>query len=268
MDKINIDSDIYDCNAWFGVNYLNNELSVNKKDLEHYLNYFKRNKKRPKVFLNHYFSLFYDPMDGDGILEKIIKENESFYGVLIFPNYFISREKDFEKYLIDKFQSGFKIIRLYPKTHKYSINYWAFDSIYSILDKFRFPIMINLEEIDITGNKAIDWKIFIEISNNYPNIPLIIDGGESKELMYKNYFYQLLKKSKNIYLETHNLLAFNQIEDITYNFGSLGLIYGSYFPYFSKQLSFERVKYSRISDNDKLNILSNNIKGIIERIEI
>ena len=260
--------EIYDCNAWFGVNYLNNELSVDNEDLGNYLNYLGKNVQNPKVLLSHYFSLFCDSVKGDYLLEEIVKKNKNLLGVLIFPNYFISREKDFEKYLIDKFQSGFKILRLYPKTHKYSIDIWAFEDIYSILNKFNFPVMINLEELDITGNKAIEWKTIYNISRKYPDLPLIIDGGNSKELMYNNYFFQLLGRSKNIYLETHNLLAFNQIEELSNKFSSSTLILGSYYPYYSYYLSFERIKYCRILEEEKLNILAGNIKKITENIKI
>jgi len=128
--------------------------------------------------------------------------------------------------------------------------------------------MISLDELDITGNKAIDWGILFKISNKFKNIPLIIDGGNSKELMFSGYFYQLLNAAENIYLETHNLLGLNQIEDLVDRFISSRLILGSYFPFYPLELSVERIRLARISGEDKSRILYGNLNEILRKIKI
>ena len=260
--------EIIDCNFWFGTNYLSRELSVDTGKLNSYLGYLRTNVKTPMIATSSYFSLYGDPIDGDNMLTDLLNSNQSLIGSLIFPNYFISRENDFKKYLKKKYDEKFKFCRLYPRTHKYLIDNWAFKKIYFFLNKYCFPTIINLDEIDVTGNKAINWQLISDISQQYPDIPIIIDGGNSKELMFGGYFYQLLGKSANIYLETHNLLGFNQIEDLAEKFGSKKLIFGSYFPFYPGYLSYERIKYARISKEDKDNILSGNIKTILNNIKL
>ena len=254
--KINKFKELHDCNIWFGINHLNSGLSVDGLKLTNYIKSIsKRAVKKSRIFLSNYYSLFYDPVEGDSELENTIKGNEKLLGALVFPNNFLHIENEFEKYLINKFFKKFKILRLFPKTHKYCIEAAVFNNIYSILNKYCFPIMITLDELDITGNKDIYWRVLFEISNCYPDISLIIDGGNSKELVFSGYFYQLLKNTKNVFIETHNLLAFNQIENIVDNFGSTRLIFGSYFPFYSEFLSLERIRFSRINSEDKNNIL-------------
>lgn len=261
-------NEIIDCNFWFGTNYLSQELSVDTVKINDYTGYLGTNTKTPTIAVSSYFSLYMDPIDGDNMLTDLINSNQSLVGSMIFPNYFISREQDFDKYLKKKYSEKFKFCRLYPKTHKYMIDDCVFGKIYFFLNKYRFPIIINLDEIDITGNKAINWQLISDISQQHPDIPLIIDGGNSKELMFNGYFYQLLEKSENIYLETHNLLGFNQIEDIVEKFGSKKLIFGSFYPFYPGYLSCERIKYARISRDDKDNILSGNIKTILNNIKL
>ncbi len=261
-------NEIIDCNFWFGTNYLSQELSVDMGKLNNYSGYLSKNVKTPITAISSYFSLYVDPIDGDNMLTDLINSKQSLIGSMIFPNYFISREKDFDKYLKKKYSEKFKFCRLYPKTHKYLIDNCSFKKIYFFLNKYCFPTIINLDEIDVTGNKAINWQMISDISRQYPDIPIIIDGGNSKELMFNGYFYQLLEKSENVYLETHNLLGFNQIEDLTEKFGSKKLILGSYFPFYPEYLSYERIKYARISQGDKNNILSGNIKTILNNIKI
>jgi len=261
-------NNIIDCNFWFGTNYLSQELSVDTEKLNAYSGYLNTNVKNPLIAVSSYFSLYSDPVDGDNMLADLINSRKSLIGSLIFPNYFISRENDFDKYLKKKYSEKFKFCRLYPKTHKYLIDCGAFKKIYFFLNKYCFPTIINLDEIDVTGNKAIDWQLLSDISRQHPDIPIIIDGGNSKELMFNGYFYQLLERSENIYLETHNLLAFDQIEDLTEKFGSKKLIFGSYFPFYPEYLSYERIKYARISKDDKDNILSGNMKTILNNIRL
>jgi len=265
-DNENIE--IFDCNFWIGNNYLNSRLSVAEEQLKEYINYLKTEKIKPIIIISNFFSLFYEPIEGDSRVESIIKDNAELGGSLFFPNQFISNKKEFEKYLMQKYRSGFKFLRLLPKTHKYCIEPWAFSFFYSILENYHFPVMINLEEMDITGNKAIEWKTLFEISNRFPELPIIIDGGNSKEMMFNNYFYQLLENSNNIYLETHNLLAFEQLENIAGSFGSGRLIFGSYYPYYPYSLSLGRIRESKMSREDKTNILYANAEKIFMDIKI
>jgi predicted TIM-barrel fold metal-dependent hydrolase len=263
----NENNEVYDCNFWIGNNYLNNRLSVSEEKLKKYILYLKTEKIKPNIIISNFFSLFYDPIEGDSQIESIIKDDGELSGGLFFSNQFIFNKDEFEKYLIQKHGSGFKFIRLLPKTHKYSIEPWAFSFFYSILENYRFPVMINLEELDITGNKAIEWKILYEISNEFPELPIIVDGGNSKEMIFNNYFFQLFENSNNIFLETHNLLSFNQLEDIVGNFGSKKLVFGSYYPYYPYSLSLCRIRESRMSRGDKTNIISANAGKIFGNIK-
>ncbi len=264
----NENNEIFDCNFWIGNNHLNNRLSIGKEQLNKYIHYLKTEKIKPNIIISNFFSLFYEPIEGDSQLERMIKDNEELYGCLFFPNQFVSNKNEFEKYLIQKSKSGFKILKLLPKTHKYCIEPWAFSFFYSILENHHFPIMINLEELDITGNKAIKWKTIFEISKGFPELPIIIDGGNSKEMMFNNYFFQLLENSNNIFLETHNLLAFGQLEEISGSFGSGRLIMGSYYPYYPCSLSLGRIRESNMSGEDKTNILYANAAKIFGNIDI
>ncbi len=264
----NKNSEIYDCTFWIGNNYLNSQLSVTEKQLNEYIQFLKKAKIKPTIVISNFFSLFYDPLQGDSHIENIIKDNQELCGSLFFPTQFISNKKKFEEYLMQKCRYGFKFLRLLPKTHKYSIEPWAFSFFYSILENYRFPVMINLEEMDITGNKAIKWKTLFEISKKFPDLPIIIDGGNSKEMVFNNYFFQLLENSNNIYLETHNLLAFGQLEYITNSFGSGRLIFGSYYPYYPYSLSHGRIRESKMSLEDKANILYENAAKIFGDIKI
>lgn len=256
---------IYDVNLWHGVSNTDSGLSVNDEDLLKYVSFLKNKSDNVKLFISSRLSYNYDPIDGDNLLARLIKDDESLSGVMIFPNYFISREDKFENYLIERLKEGFKLVRFY-KAHKYEMKPWALNRIYTALAKFNFPAVITIDDIDITGNKAIEWDLIYEIASQFKNMPIILDGGNSKEMMYSGYIFKLLENCNNIFIETHNLLALNQIEDIVEKFGSGRLILGSYYPEYPNYLSLERIKFARISDEDKDNIYYLNLKNIVKKI--
>ncbi|MHB1346837.1 MAG: amidohydrolase family protein [Candidatus Humimicrobiaceae bacterium] len=266
MDNLNLIENVIDCNAWFGNDIFNDELSAGKKELENHINSLKEEAKKTQVFLTNYYSLKYDPFEGDIETEKIISSGQADYlGNLVFPSFFVLERNNFEKYLYEKYRSGFKILRFFPKNHKYNFDLWALRYFFEILEEHSFPIMVNIEELDITGNKDINWRILYEISSKFNRIPLIIEGGNSKEMMFTGYLTQLLGECKNLFLTVHNLLAFDQIEEISEKFASR-LLFDSYFPYYQEKMVLGRIKAARINETDRKKILGKNISGILSRI--
>jgi predicted TIM-barrel fold metal-dependent hydrolase len=255
---------ICDLNFWYGINHLNNQLTVEKDDIGSCIQYLTSEKIQPLIIISSFFSLFYEPVRGDDQLAEVIRDREGLAGSMFFPNFLFSAKKEFGNYLKKRSKEGFKIMRLAPKSHKYCIDNWAFSYFYSILQDQRMPLIINLEELDVTGNKAIEWKILFEISDKFPELPVIVDGGNSKELMFNNYFFQLLENTKNIFLETHNLLAFNQIEDLAVEFGPGRLVFGSNYPYYPYYMSLNRIREARLTEDDKKNILSGNFRRLMD----
>ncbi len=269
LDNFNLNKDLYDCNIWYGIHNLNSELNVGKEMLSGYMGDLREKFKKPVLLLSNFYSLFYDPIEGDSELEEIISDKrQSYLGALVFPGYYISRRKDFKKYFENRYRSGFRLLRLFPKTHRYSIDLWAFKEFYEILNFHRFPVMINIEELDVTGNKEIDWSLIYKITIKYPDIPVIIDGGNSKEMIFTGYISQILQNTENVYLDIHNLFAFDQIEKIIAEFGSNRLIFDSYFPFYEEGMVLTRVEMARISEAEKADIFSGNMKRFINEIYV
>ena len=258
---------VIDCNVWFGNDMFNNELNIQVNDLQAHASVLGKKVKEVMVFLTNFYSLKYDPIEGDLETENILRSgNGKFAGNLVFPGSFIYRKNSFEKYLKEKFKSGFKILRFFPKYHKYSIDCWACRYFFEVLNEHSFPVMINIEELDVTGNKEIRWETFYEIASNFKNIPLIIEGGNSKEMMFTGYLSQLMQECENIFLTAHNLLAFDQIEYICERFSSSRLLFDSYFPFYQESMVFGRIKDARVSSADKRKILGENLLKISKNI--
>ncbi|MBM3701101.1 MAG: hypothetical protein FJW68_09355 [Actinobacteria bacterium] len=269
LNNFNCCSEIYDCCLWYGTDSTNPEVNSDLKLLSNHTDSLNKIFNDVKLFINSLYSVYYDPIEGDIALEGILKKNkDNFLGTIIFPSHFILEKKGFEKYLGKKIKSGFKMLRLLPKNHKYSVDAWAFKYFYEILNRWHFPVVISLDELDITGNKQINWKYFYDLAQKYPDIPIILDGGNAKEMVFSGYLFQVLQNTGNVYLNIHNLFAFNQVEEIVQQFGAGKLLFDSNLPFYPEEMVIRRIGNARIINEDRSKIFGGNMKNIIKRITV
>jgi len=264
--------EFFDINFWFGENYLSHKYTLFEEDAAKILQKRKKENNINFTLISNFLSYFYSPAVGNDLTSELIKKDEfkeaGAAGTLLMEQEWFYHPDDFENWLIKRNKSGFKLLRLFPKTHKYPFELSLFAPFYEILNSYNFPIMISIDELDITGNKNIEWDKIAEIADMYENMPIIIEGGQSKELMYNCFLLALLNNTSNVYIETHNLLGFNQIEDLADFKGSDRLIFGSYYPFFDDNLAVSRIINSNLDVKDKAKIASINIKRIIDNIII
>ncbi|MBM3700162.1 MAG: hypothetical protein FJW68_04505 [Actinobacteria bacterium] len=259
-----------DVNFWIGENYLFPKYSVddNKAEQE-IISGFLRNSIGT-VFVSNFISLYYSPCRGNEITAGFLKANSKkkpqIHGVLFFEQQDFASPENFREKIIGKYNQGFCILRLLPKSHKYPYEKELFHKFYKVLNDIKFPIIINIDEMDITANKNIEWHKIADIANSYSEIPIILDGGDSKELMYNSYLLSLLDNFSNIYIETHNLLGFNQVEDLAVFKGAQRLIFGSYWPFMERNISVSRILNSGLESLGKQEIAAGNIQRIIKEI--
>ncbi|MES0341400.1 MAG: hypothetical protein ABUK08_03700 [Candidatus Humimicrobiaceae bacterium] len=271
--KIDLKSDIkfYDSNVWIGENNYSEKLTIPENSIKRLLSDKKKNFNITGNLITHHMSYFYYPRVGNDILASLISnEDLSEYelaGVMAMEQDYFSEHESFEKGLKTRYQQGFRALRLFPRTHKYPFEIIGFGKFYEVLDHYNFPVIISLDEIDITGNKNIEWERILEIASKFKDIPLIIDGGTSKELIFNSYLFSLLGSSENIYLNTHNLLAMDQLEDLVDAGGEKRLLFDSNFPYLETHLSVGRLINAGLSLENKNRIAGLNIKNIFEEIK-
>jgi hypothetical protein len=261
-----------DVNFWIGENYLYPKYSVDDNKAEEEINSGFLKNSIGAVFISNFISLYYSPGRGNEITADFLKINSQkrpqIYGVLFFEQQDFASPENFREKVIEKYKQGFRIVRLLPKSHKYPYEKELFCKFYEVLNDLKFPIIISIDEIDITANKNIEWHKIADIAGSYSDMPIILDGGDSKELMYNSYLLSLLDNFSNIYIETHNLLGFNQVEDLAGFKGAQRLIFGSYWPFMERNISVSRILNSGLDSCSKQEIAAGSIQRIIKGINI
>lgn len=272
MSNEKAEIDFYDTNFWIGENYLSKKNNNPIEKLNIILNENKKSHSITGVNVSSFLSYYYHAKTGNNLVAEIISNNQEIKveksGSLVMEQEYLNEPENFEAELLKRYEQGFKILRLFPKTHKYPYEVNMFKRFYEICNYLSFPVMISLDELDITGNKQIEWFKILEITEKFNNVPLIIDGGNSKELSFNNYLLFLLKNSNNIFFNTHNLLCVNQIEELSKACNSDRLIFDSNFPFYKTEVSVERINNAFLSVEDKRKISGLNINKIFSNIKI
>ncbi len=248
--------DFFDVNNW-----------IKEGDFNHVDEYKKAYiNKAYRVILTNYFSLIYHWDFGNEKLtiNPLLMEDENiFFGFIITPDNYSNG--NFEKYIINCYKKKVRLFRFFPKTHCFYIYDSYMKKIFNILDFYRFPVMLDLKQLDITGNKYFAIDNIEKVLDKNPNMPFILECS-LKQLMFNSYFLPLLDIYENLYLEISGLLAVNQIEHYVKKVGSNRLIYGTNHPSIELEFTRDRILLSDLNNKEKEEISSNNLDNIIRRI--
>jgi hypothetical protein len=260
---------IWDCNFWVGNNNLSGKNSVSESGLAKILEHRAKKYHIVRTFLSHFDSFYYSPRHGNDNAANIVgKYPEQLYGILFLEQDLFFNPIDFLPFLKKRFGQGFRILRLLPKSHKYPFEKGLMKDFYAVLNQLRFPLLISLDEIDLTGNKAIAWEKILQITDSFQDIPVILDGADAKMLMFDSYIFAMLSASKNIYFTSHNMLGFNQIEDIAGFQGQNRVLFDSYAPFYREELSVFRLLHASLGHQDIQMIAKDNLEKMIKGIRI
>lgn len=231
-----------------------------------YVETFKVYKKADELFDDHAgygingglitarYAAFNDHIVGTQDAINLISNRKNYYACAVLtPESFWDETKGVE-YLKSLKEKGVIASRIYPGKFNFSTKEYAIGNMCRALEMMDMPLIV--WHID-TG-----WDAMDEICSNHPNLKVICESMDRKLLYHQRDYISLMKKHENFYLETHNLVLFNEYDVIDKYCGSHHLLYGSYFSYMDPDFSLYPVFSSGLSDEKKQLIYSGNAKRV------
>jgi len=257
--------EFFDINCWISYEvFENNPLEETPEDFFSMLS--KNNIK--KAVLTNTLSLTYDWNTGNNALLKIkgLAENENiFFGFILCPE--VYHQFKFSHYLKSAYENKVRLFRVFPKSQLFCLNDYYMQKIFKEMSDANFPLMIDLKELDITGNKYFAINDLRTLLGENKNLPVILETS-LKQCMFNRFYFPLMEEFENLYLEVSGMLLMDQIEHYIEKFGSQRLIFGSNYPNFVLALNTSRIEFIRAGDTEKSNIAFNNLSGLFEKISI
>jgi predicted TIM-barrel fold metal-dependent hydrolase len=245
---------LFDADCWTGTPAKSdfcvmNNLSETRQTMERY--------QVKKAIISHTLSRDYDSLVGNRLLLEEIAENDFFWGAAVLVPSALPK-LDFPNYLKQLISHKIVMIRLFPKLHNFLLSEWYASNFLAALSEHKMPVMIE--------NSQISWDMVNTLCSNYPQLPVIIKGGERKLFYDNRIYYRLLEKYANFYLQMHNLINYLELDDIVKNFGAQRLLFGSCFPYLDPNAAIMLITHGDFSRDDKEMIAHKNLENLIEGI--
>ena len=195
-----------------------------------------------------------DPFEGNEQLGEIhIADPDFFLCLVLVPEMFFNPEKG-RAYLQRMIGLGAVAARLVPGTYFHSTQEYCIGAMLSLLEEFKLPLVV--WHID-TGFDAID-----RICTSHPKLNVILDSMDRKLLYHARDYYSLLLRHRNFYIETHNLVLFNEYEEIYRIVGDRQMLFGSYSPYACPDFSIYPIIEADISIRSRKRILAGNAREL------
>jgi uncharacterized protein len=257
--------EFFDINCWVSHGIFEENLkNDNSGDLFSLL--LKNNIK--KAILTNSLALSYDWHTGNDELlnfKKPGKNKDFFFSQVLTPD--VYHQFVFSDYMENAYRKKTRIFRIFPKSHLFYLNDYYMRKIYNQMAGANFPLMLDLKELDITGNKyfAID-DLRILLGEN-KKLPLILETS-LKQCMFNRFYFPLMEEFENLYLEISGMLLMDQIEHFVLKFGSERLIFGSNYPSTSFEVNTSRIESADIDTFSKENIAGNNISRLLGKISL
>ncbi len=256
---------------FFDINCLVRREIIEKKSVEdnteNFFSLLLKNNIKKSVLTNT-LSITYDWNIGNNDLldhEDLRESRNIFFSFVLTPD--VYHQFVFSDYMKNAYKNNARIFRIFPKSHLFYLNDYYMRKIYNEMAGANFPLMLDLKELDITGNKYFaidDLKILLGENRK---LPVILETS-LKQCMFDRFYFPLMEEFENLYLEVSGMLLMDQIEHYVGKFGSERLIFGSNFPNSGLEVNTSRIESADIDEDSKANIAGKNISRLLGNINL
>jgi len=155
--------------------------------------------------------------------------------------------------------NGIKALRVFPDPHRFLLREETFGGLLNDMITRRIPLMLSLEG-------AVTWQNIYDLLRAFPELVCILcDLGSWGATRY---YYPLIERYPNVYIEISDTYLDGGIEDFTAKFGARRMLYGSGFPVQSHGGMMLALKHSEISDADKQAIAAGNLERLMQDVKL
>ncbi len=207
--------------------------------------------------VSHFASKDYGPLWGNHEVLDVLAGTGLWAGVVLTPEMF-DPESAGRAYLSQAIARGARLVRLFPKSHNFTLRPWCCGALLQALEESRMPLVV--------WHTEVAWEEIRSVCEAHPEMAVIIEGTGQKILYHSRVYYPLLERCPNLRLELHNLVTYLGIEDLVERFGAQRLIFGSYMPVFDPNATLMQVTHARISDEDKALIARHNLAQLVAEV--
>lgn len=203
----------------------------------------------------HSLSKEYDPMVGNHVLCREIKDDKNLFPVWAVQPHYTGEFDTPSKLLEDMRANGVKALTMFPAPSSQNFSFAEFTcgEIFHMCEEHQIPFFVDMDQMG--GIAAVDW-----LCAAHPKLPLVVTKVNYR---IDRDLYPLLDKYRNFYIEISGYKPFEGIKSICERFGAGRLIFGTGMPESAGGAAVGLVTYADITDSEKNMIASGNLKKLL-----
>lgn len=214
-----------------------------------------------KSLVYHSFAKEYDPTFGNRKLMEVLTSfqrscvgtSKNLYPCLILVPHHTEEMPEPEKVICEILEKNIRAVRIFPKTHNWSLSEWCSGKLLNELEQKTIPLFIDIEETS--------WEQAYSLCAGHPKLPIVLTQVPFR---FSRQIYSLLAQTSNLYIETSHFQLHCGIEDVCKKFGAKQLLFGTSSPFFAPSPSMMAIKYANISEEEKELIASKNLMKLLK----
>lgn len=247
------DISYYDCSCIVGKRSMVNPGSFYKiEDLLKQMQ--KLNIERALVY--HALAREYNAVEGNSLLMKEVRENS-----FLSPAWVVMPHHTGEFFEPGKLigllrQEKVRAVRMFPGSndHNYCIAEWNCCELLKMLEENGIVLLLGLDQVS--------WSEIYDLCLSHPKLKVILTDVNYR--IDRN-IYPLLKRFKNLFIETFGYKVNCGIEEVSKHFGADRFVFGSGMPVYSGAAAIAMISYAQICHEDRLKIACENLECMLGR---
>lgn len=211
-----------------------------------------------KAVVSSSLALNYNVLYGNERLLGEIRESDRLYGAAVLLPEHTGELGDLSEYISFLISNKVVMMRLFPKAHNFVLSDYCMGTLLKLLEANKIPVIL--------WHTQTSWDEVDRLCSAYPRLPIIIEGVGRKLLYDNRIFYPLLRKHKNLFLETHNLTNYLGLDDMVEQLGAGKLIFGTSTPKNDPEAALMPIICGDFSIEKKQMVAGNNLLALITNI--
>lgn len=205
-----------------------------------------------QALVYHLLSKDYSPEVGNSLLMEETSGCEGLIACWVVMPHHAGDTKPPAELMEEMRSKGVRAVRLFPRTHNFSLSEWCCGELLCELESRRIPLFIDLSETNFDELK--------NLASLHPRLPVVLC---STGYRLDRFIYPLFSQCLNLYLEISMYPTYNGVESFCCAVGAERLLFGTGVPRFTPGSAITNLSYANITDEQKERIASRSLLELL-----
>jgi hypothetical protein len=149
-------------------------------------------------------------------------------------------------------------VRLFPKTHHFSLSPWVVGSLCEWCAAHRLPLFL--------WHVEIEWDGIYALAGAFPELRIVLETQWQKILYHNRDLFSLLEARRNVRVESSNLVGQDFVSYLVKHWGAERLLFGSFLPMNDPWASIGMILDADITREEKAMVAGGAARKLIDEV--